>query len=114
MAITRDAISWSAVCDSGIPWSYSLTFLEILNEHKSVKHLLLNYVVDKVKCLPHYCIDMHALHPCVKTCLNTAISQITYIVRPPTAHRRYAIQWRIAGGLLVTHCYMYVLVWLLI
>ena len=98
VAITRDAICWSAVCDSGIPWSYSLTFLEIFSGHKSVKRLLLKYFVDKVKCVPNYCIDIHGLHPCVKTYLNTAISQITYNVGPPTAHQRNAIQWRIASG----------------
>ena len=41
-------------------------FVETLSGHKSVKHLLLKYVVDKVKCVPNYCIDMHALHPYVK------------------------------------------------
>ena len=74
VAITRDAICWSAVCDSGISWSCSLTFWKNLSGHKSVKHLLLKYFVDKVKCVPNYCIDMHALHPCVKTCLNCYFS----------------------------------------
>ena len=30
--------------------------------------------------------------------------EVTTIVGPPTAHQRYAIQWRIACGPLVAHC----------